>query len=94
MPPACGSRGRTDSRVDSTWRVVRTTGPAYPNAKTTLANPQLGTGGIVQLDGVMLGAPIDCAGRAQTPYAYAGFPPRQGARMTSPRKGRGFHPAP
>ena len=51
MPPACGLRGRTDSRADIAWFEVRATGPDYPNAKATQANPQVSAEGVAQLDG-------------------------------------------
>ena len=76
MPPACGLRGRTDSRADPAWLEVRATGPDYPIAKATQTNPQVSTEGVVQLDGICcLGAPIDRVGITRPPYAYPGFPP-------------------
>lgn len=85
--------GPTRSRADSAWPEVRATGPDYPNAKATQANPQVSAEGVAQLDGVMLGAPIDRAGRAQTPYAYAGFPSPSGRTDDLSVARAGFRPA-
>ena len=85
--------GPTSSRADSAWPGVRATGPACPNAKATQASPQVSAEGVAQLDGCMLGAPIDRAGRAQTPYAYAGFPSPSGRADGLSAAGAGFRPA-
>lgn len=84
--------GPTRSRADSAWSEVRATGPDYPNAKATQANPQVSAEGVAQLDGCMLGAPIDRAGRAQTPYAYAGFSSPSGRADDLSAARAGFRP--
>lgn len=72
------------------WLEVRATGPDYPIAKATQANPQVSTEGVVQLDGICcLGAPIDRVGitrglRMRTQV----FRLCEGAQMICLRQGR------